>query len=228
MKDTKSETLAVWDIFIRIAHWVLVLAFIIAYLTHEDVGRLHIWSGYVISCILLLRIIWGLIGSQHARFRDFIFSPYQSVEYLTDLVQGKAKRYLGHSPAGGTMVFMLIASLAVSCITGLAVQALEEGTGPLSVFLSEQHSSMQESPSELVRYEAADGDEHNDEHEEYEGEMVELLEELHEFFANLCLFLIVLHVGGVALASFAHRENLVLAMFTGRKPKHAGKSAANA
>jgi cytochrome b len=96
----------VWDPFIRFFHWALVIGFAIAYLT-EDVLTVHVWAGYLIGSLLLIRLIWGVVGPRHARFGDFIYSPRMVLAYLRDLPLSRARRYLGHSPAGGAMVIVI-------------------------------------------------------------------------------------------------------------------------
>ncbi len=138
------------------------------------------------------------------------------------LVVGSARRYLGHSPAGAAMIFLLFISLTAITWSGLMVYAYEEQAGPFAGFVADTKAV---SPSwALISTAQADNDE--DEEEEHERRedfdstfeaREEYWEKLHEFFANFTLFLVILHVGGVLLASFGHRENLVAAMLTGRK-----------
>ncbi|OIN87650.1 MAG: cytochrome B [Alphaproteobacteria bacterium CG1_02_46_17] len=108
----------VWDIFIRIFHWTIVSGFILDMFLTDEGKWLHRWTGYVILTLILLRIIWGFIGTPHARFRDFFPTPKKLVNYLTQLFRGKEQRYIGHNPAGATMMIALIFSITGCCITG--------------------------------------------------------------------------------------------------------------
>ena len=89
----------VWDRFVRIFHWLLVAFFCISYLTGEEEHWIHTYSGYAIFTLISLRVIWGFIGSKHARFADFIYSPGSIVRYLASLTTASPKRYRGHNPA---------------------------------------------------------------------------------------------------------------------------------
>lgn len=185
----RDRTLMVWDPAVRIGHWLIVLAFVVAYLTGEgeETGVLrivHIWAGYSAGVIVVLRVLWGLIGPRHARFTDFVYRPARVVRYAFALLRGHARRYIGHSPAGGAMAIALLICLAGTVTTGLAT------VGDLSyVTLAGDHEQAEES---VVR-------------------------ELHGALANLTLILVLLHVVGVGVACVVHRENLVRAMFDGRK-----------
>lgn len=211
----------VWDPLVRIGHWLLVLLFFVAYFTEDDWLTLHSWAGYGIAIFIVVRIIWGFLGTLHARFSDFACGPARAAHYLKDLMLFRAKRYIGHSPAGGLMIFAILFSLAATTVTGIALLAVEENTGPMAPWLGRETAQEQtaQDPSLFsapIRGSEKEGDrdenhENNDEHES------EILEEVHEFFSNLTLVLIVIHVGGVVLASVAHKENLVRAMVTGRK-----------
>lgn len=188
-EEHRSEEVRIWDPLVRYGHWVLAVAFLIAYLTEDDLLTVHVWAGYVVGVVILVRIVWGLIGTQHARFRDFLYSPRESLAYLFDMLRGRAKRHLGHSPIGAPMVFALLISLALTTGSGLLVYAYDKHAGPLAGMVAADVSESVE----------------------------DFWEETHEVLANLTLLLVVLHIAGVGLASFSHKENLVRAMVTGRK-----------
>jgi len=73
--SNNTNTVNVWDSFVRVFHWTLVLSFFIAYITEEDFLSIHTYAGYTVLTLLVLRIIWGLIGTRHSRFSDFTYSP---------------------------------------------------------------------------------------------------------------------------------------------------------
>jgi cytochrome b len=185
---TSENEVSVWDPLVRVFHWVLVGAFFTAYITEEDFLTIHSWAGYIIIGLLLVRIIWGLIGTKHARFTDFVFTPKHITQFIKDTLSLRAKRYLGHNPAGGAMVIMLMASLIITTISGVIIFGIEEAQGPLATWLS--------------------GTSHF---------LGGLFEELHEFFANFTLFLVFIHVAGVLIESLIHGENLIASMFSGKK-----------
>lgn len=172
--DKPPVTVRVWDPLIRIFHWSLLTAFVAAYVTGDDWEKLHIKIGYVVIGLIAFRLVWGLIGSTHARFTDFVYHPSTIIAFLRDSVALKAKRYLGHNPAGGAMVIALLVTLSAIGATGYMMT--------LDAFWG-----------------------------------AEWVEDLHEAFVTFSLVLIALHVAGVLLASFEHKENLVKSMFTGRK-----------
>ena len=113
-----GEMVRVWDPFVRLFHWTLVGLFAAAYLTGEELEQVHEVLGYAIVALLVLRIIWGVVGSPHARFTDFVYSPRAVLGYARDAVTLRARRYLGHNPVGGVMVLLMIAGLLVTCGTG--------------------------------------------------------------------------------------------------------------
>lgn len=212
--ETPSTPAAVkvWDPLVRLFHWSLVATFIIAWLTADEESRLHELAGYAVIGLVLVRIVWGFIGTRYARFSDFVYRPSTVLGYAREMLIGKPGRYLGHNPIGGVMVIALLVSLLATGVTGLALQGAEEGTGPFASLSTGAAVAM---PSVIAKA-VADDDEGGNGGEENEGHE-ELREELHEFFANLTLLLVALHIAGVIIGSLVHRENLVRAMFTGRK-----------
>ncbi|MES9906198.1 MAG: cytochrome b/b6 domain-containing protein [Sedimenticola sp.] len=187
-----SGWLRVWDPLVRIFHWSLVGAYAIAWLTEDHFLTLHVWAGYTIMGLLLFRLLWGLVGSRHARFSDFVKRPATVIAYMKDVAAFRAKRYIGHNPAGGIMIVALMLMLSLSILTGLAAYGAEEFSGPLApLFLDLPH---------------------------FWGE---LLGEVHEFFVNITLLLVFFHLVGVVLSSFQHQENLVRSMINGMKREKA-------
>lgn len=185
-----SSQIKVWDPLVRFFHWSLVSAFIIAFITEDELLSVHSWAGYLILTLISIRIIWGFIGTRYARFTNFVYSPENIRQFLKDTLQFKAKRYLGHNPAGGAMIILLIISLLITTISGILLLGAEEQAGPLAhLFI---HAG---------------------------GFWSDVLEELHEFFANFTLLLVALHVLGVIFESLIHKENLVSAMISGFKRK---------
>lgn len=215
MQSRPSDSLYVWDPLVRVFHWSLAVFFFTSWLTGEEESDIHIWSGYAIIGLIGFRLLWGFVGTRHARFSDFVHSPRQVFGYLKSLTTGKPEHYTGHNPAGGYMVVLLLAMLALTTWSGLNLYGAE-GHGPLAG----DATSLS-----LVNAAHADDDEYGErEEEENEGEhsedeaAEEFWEEIHETAANLTLALVFIHVFGVIVSSRLHRENLVKAMFTGRKP----------
>ena len=201
----------VWDPVVRYGHWALVAAFAVAYLSAEEESggpdQLHVWGGYAVGIIVALRVLWGLVGTRHARFSDFAYSPITALRYLADMLRGHARRYVGHSPAAAVMIAALLFCLAATVGTGLVAYG-DSGKGPLAnargVVTAQAHAEEGEGRSEsdaVRRGEGGSG----------------IVGDLHGTLANITLGLVILHILGVGLASVVHRENLVGAMFSGRK-----------
>ncbi len=225
-----TEKTYIWDPLIRIFHWTLMLAFVTSYLTGDELETVHVYSGYLILSLLLFRIIWGFIGSYHARFGNFIRPFGDAVAYLRGLRDGSSQRYLGHNPAGGLMVLALLVSLSMTGLSGLKLYGVEghgplASTGALTVAGEQTRYSddndryeYQGYAPDKEKYDEDERDEHDQNHDQHEADE-ESWEELHEFFANLSVLLVLLHIAGVFVSSLAHGENLVRAMITGYKDR---------
>ena len=186
--QTINERQKVWDPMVRIFHWSLILFFTITYLTEDEWLDLHVTTAYVVTGLVIFRVFWGFIGGRHARFSQFVRSPRTVRAYLKDVLAFKAKRYVGHNPAGGAMVLALIFSLTATIITGMVIYGYEELSGPLAGYTST-----------LTPF------------------IADVIEESHELFASMTVFLIFMHVIGVLIASFQHQENLIHSMVHGYK-----------
>lgn len=111
-------TVRVWDPMVRIFHWSLMASFTAAYISADEWERVHIKIGYIVAGLVASRAIWGLIGSKNARFTDFIYRPSTVLGFLRDSIAMKAKRYIGHNPAGGAMVIALLVAITAISTTG--------------------------------------------------------------------------------------------------------------
>jgi cytochrome b len=169
-----QPTVRVWDPFVRIFHWSLVALFIVAFVTGDQIERVHIAAGYAIAALVALRIAWGFVGTRHARFSDFVKSRSETIDYMRKAIGGRAPRFLGHNPAGGLMTLALLGMMMAISGTGF-----------------------------MMTTDAFWG--------------ADWVEDLHKALVYATLGLLALHVAGVLVSSFAHRENLVKAMITGRK-----------
>lgn len=103
----------------------------LAYFLVGDRLALHAHAGYTVALLVLFRIIWGLIGSPYARFKNFVVRPGESLAYSAALLRRKSKQYLGHNPAGAAMIVALLGCVFLTAVSGIALFALE-GSGPLA------------------------------------------------------------------------------------------------
>ncbi|WP_232823113.1 cytochrome b/b6 domain-containing protein [Oceanibium sediminis] len=194
-----SAKVRVWDPLVRLFHWGLVAAFAIAWLSADEVQPVHEIAGYAIAALVAFRLVWGLVGSRHARFAQFLKGPRETLAYLGDMVRRRERRYLGHNPAGAAMIVALLVTLSGTAFTGWLLEEPDR-------------VAMLPALPQIVAPAWADDDGHGT-----RGDAEEALEEVHETLANLMLLLAALHVGGVVLASFRHDENLARSMITGDK-----------
>ncbi len=195
MSTLQVTEVRVWDPFVRLFHWLLAAAVLIDWFIDEPLW-LHTWLGYLAAVLVVLRVIWGFVGTEHARFVNFVRGPRLVFDYLAGLIRFSSPRYLGHSPAGGAMIIALLIMIAATAGTGMAELAAERGQGPLVGVVAKV-----ERPPRVPG----------------QRRPPLFIKEVHETIANITLILVLLHVLGVAAASIAHRENLVWAMITGRK-----------
>lgn len=101
----------IWDAPTRVFHWLMVLCFAGAYLTSEsEVWRLvHVTLGYTMLGLVGFRLLWGVLGTRHARFAAFVRGPQVVKQYLGSLVQGQAAHHIGHNPAGAWSILAMLA-----------------------------------------------------------------------------------------------------------------------
>jgi cytochrome b len=149
-RTTVAPQVYVWDAFVRLFHWTTVATFATAYLTEDDLLSMHVWAGYILGLFLVARVVWGVVGSPHARFSDFIYGPGETVRYVRELLLFRAKRHLGHSPGGGAMVILLLVLLTATVVTGLMVYGGDQQAGPLAGMLSRDAGESLEELHEML------------------------------------------------------------------------------
>lgn len=133
----------VWDLPVRITHWLLVIGIAGSYLTHKlgiEYFRYHLWFGYLVVVLAAFRILWGLVGTRHARFSSFIRGPRATWRYAVSFVRGQTHSTPGHNPLGALMVVLLLAALLAQGITGLFSNDEIFNTGPLYGYISDDLS----------------------------------------------------------------------------------------
>lgn len=141
---TRSERAhAIWDVPVRVFHWALALAFTGAYVTHElgvQYFKYHLWCGYGVLVLVLFRVIWGFIGTHHARFANFVHGPIGTLRYALELARRRAPHYASHNPLGAWMVIALLAALLTQAATGLFGTDDIINFGPLYGYVSYEQS----------------------------------------------------------------------------------------
>jgi cytochrome b len=98
MSSTQTIEVGVWDPYVRVSHWLLAATVLVDWFTDEP-RWMHVWLGYFAVLLIVLRVLWGVIGPEHARFANFVHGPGIVLNYLAGLVRFSSPRYLGHSPA---------------------------------------------------------------------------------------------------------------------------------
>lgn len=230
---SKEQTVRVWDPGVRLFHWGLVASFSVAYLSGE-MHDLHTWAGYALLGLLSFRLVWGFTGNRHARFSGFLYGPRTLLAYLMGLARSRPIHYTGHNPAGGWMVFLMLAILFLISFTGLKALGLE-GEGPFAgnsfhliteaqAHGNEAHNKPAPPPaSPPAQTEVNPGkgptpDNTSSNTPTLPPSREEVFwRESHSLLVDLMLFLVAIHIAGVIISSMLHRENLVRAMITGNK-----------
>lgn len=185
MSKEQCHHVLIWDMPVRVFHWLAVFCFAGAYLTAEGERwrLLHVTLGYTLAGLVVFRLLWGIIGTRYALFSNFVHGPAAVVRYTKSILRGQPEHHTGHNPAG---------ALAIVALLSLALFVTASG---------------------WATYNELAGDS---------------LEEVHEATANIMLAIVAIHVAGVTLGSWIHKENLVRAMISGRKsaePKEGIRSA---
>ena len=142
----------VWDPVVRIFHWTVVVGCVVDLFILEDGKTAHRVIGYIVAFALVMRLLWGFIGSKHARFADFVPTPTKLSHYLKALLRREEPRYVGHNPAGAVVMLALMGLLAAVSVTGWtltldvyfgskALEELHEGIANFILVLAGLHAA---------------------------------------------------------------------------------------
>ena len=119
-KGDGTGPMMVWDIPVRLFHWTLVLLIGFSWLSGEmEWMDWHMYSGYAVLALVLFRVLWGFVGSTHARFSDFLYGPGAVIAYIRTLPSRTAAKFAGHNPLGGISVVLILLCVLVQTGTGL-------------------------------------------------------------------------------------------------------------
>lgn len=147
MTDPSSSTpnntvpTPVWDLPVRLFHWLLVLLIGFSWLSGEmEWMDWHFYSGYAVLALILFRILWGFVGSTHARFGDFLYGPGALFDYIRSLPSRTAKKFAGHNPLGGISVVLILLCVLLQASTGLFANDDVLYEGPLYKHVSKELS----------------------------------------------------------------------------------------
>lgn len=108
----------VWSVGVRLLHWTLAIAMIVGFATHEDVGQVHFWAGYVALGAASWRLALGLVGPSSWRFERFLRGPGATLRYAQSVARHAEPRYVGHNPLGGWMVMAMLTDAVVVGVSG--------------------------------------------------------------------------------------------------------------
>jgi len=177
----------IWDLPIRVFHWVLAILLCGSWYTVEVTGDMdtHMLIGQTILVLGIFRIVWGFIGTRYARFGSFLYKPAAIVAYAKSLAGRGGAAYAGHNPLGGLVVLLMLALVLLQASTGLFATDGDFYSGPLNHLIS--------------------------------GRAGNQVTDFHAANFNVLLSVVIVHVIAVALYLLVKRENLVAPMFTGSK-----------
>jgi cytochrome b len=143
LSPTLARRALVWDLPVRIFHWTLLLAIVAAFVTNRlgaTYFQYHVWCGYTVIVLIVFRVVWGIVGTRHARFRNFVRGPATTWRYLVALLRGRERHYAGHNPLGALMVVALLGTLLIQALSGLFGNDEIFNVGPLYAYVSNEWS----------------------------------------------------------------------------------------
>ena len=187
-RPAASDSRLIWDLPLRLFHWLLVIAVAGAWITPKlgpAAWRWHLWFGYAALVLVMFRIAWGFAGPKHARFAGFLRGPATVAAYVRGLFGAHEVRYAGHNPLGALMVMAFLLLLLAQGVAGLFANDEVMSTGPLYGYVDDATSD------ELSR--------------------------LHRRLTDVLWIAVAVHLAAILLYGWLKRDDLTVPMITGRK-----------
>ncbi|GAB2679959.1 cytochrome b/b6 domain-containing protein [Aliiglaciecola aliphaticivorans] len=178
----------IWDLPLRLFHWLLVLALVCQWITAElGSGYMdyHFYIGYFTLGLIIFRLIWGIVGPKYARFSNFLYPPKAIWQYLMSFLRAKNPHFTGHNPLGGLIVPAVILVVGSQAITGLFASDDVLASGPYMSAVSSEIQSW--------------------------------LDSLHHQIFNVILAIAGVHILAIFWYQFGRKIPLIGAMFSGKK-----------
>ena len=123
----------IWDVPVRLMHAAFITGIAGAWLARSaELIDWHVVFGYTALAALCMRMAWGFVGPEHSRFRSFAYPARDVAGYLRQALSGSPRHYAGHNPAGSWSVFVLLALIGATCVSGIAASGALHGMGPLA------------------------------------------------------------------------------------------------
>ena len=174
----------IWSLPTRVFHLLFALFILIAFLTDDDkLLKYHAIAGYSILILLVFRVYWGYFGPKYSLFKDFPANKSEAKEFFKNIFDGSFKneqKYIGHNPLASYVMIAMLIVTFIVIVTGVLAYGIQEGKG-LASFLNDSFFKN-----------------------------MKLFKEIHEFFANFLIFLIVAHLTGVAFDRVFHKKHETL------------------
>jgi cytochrome b len=116
--DAAPAGVPVWDRFVRVFHWALVGCVLTNFFIVDDGETVHQWVGYTATALVVARVVWGFVGTRHARFADFFPTPARLRAHLRRMARREPDPSVGHNPLGALMMLALMALVLGLGLTG--------------------------------------------------------------------------------------------------------------
>lgn len=177
----------IWDLPIRIVHWLLTVLIFGSWYTVSVAGNMkaHMLIGQVILCLLVFRVVWGFVGTRYAKFSSFVFGPRTIVAYARTILSRSGGGYAGHNPLGFLAVFAMLLLIGIQVTTGLFATDGDFYEGPLNHLVS--------------------------------GSTGRDITDIHYLNFDVLAIMIGIHIVAIFFYLLYKRENLISPMFTGAK-----------